>query len=69
MKTFNAFALPFVLTALPVSAELVNDPETGLRTGTISVNGETYRISPLANLPDANLAGANRIWPPKTGPL
>ncbi len=55
----NAFALLFVLTVLPVSAELVTDPETGLRTGTITVNGETYTIEPNARLWNANLAGAD----------
>ena len=64
MKTLNAFALLFVLTALPVSAELVSDPETGLRTGAITVNGQTYEIGPnafprFANLSDADLRRAN----------
>ena len=59
MKTLNAFALLFVLTVLPVSAELVTDPETGLRTGTITVNGATYNIRPGANLIGANLSNAD----------
>ena len=59
MKTLKAFALLFVLTVLPVSAELVTDPETGFRTGTTTVNGNTYEIGPGANLIDANLSGAD----------
>ena len=64
MKTLKAFALLFVLTVLPVSAELVTDPETGLRTGTIIVNGAINEIGPgvnlnFADLRDANLSGAN----------
>ena len=59
MKTLNAFALFFVLTALPVSAELVTDPETGLRTGTITVFDKTYGIGPGVNLEGANLRDAD----------
>ena len=59
MKTLKAFALLFVLTALPVSAELVTDPVTGLRTGTITVNGQTYEIGPFADLNEADLSDAN----------
>jgi len=50
MKTLKAFALFFVLATLPVSAELVQDPETDLKTGTITANGETYVIKPGADL-------------------
>ena len=35
------------------------DPNTGLRTGRIEVNGGTYTIGPEANLSGANLSGAN----------
>ena len=35
------------------------DPESGLRTGKIEVNGRIYRIYPGANLFNANLSGAN----------
>ena len=59
MKTLKAFALLFVLTALPVAAELVTDPETGLRSGTITVNGNTYEIGPGANLSGADLDNAD----------
>jgi uncharacterized protein YjbI with pentapeptide repeats len=64
MKFLKAFALLFVLTVLPVSAELVIDPGTNLRTGTISRNGRTYEIRPgadltFADLSDANLSDAN----------
>ena len=59
MKFLNTFALLFVLTVLPVSAELVTDPTTGLRTGTITVNGATYNIRPGANLIGANLSNAD----------
>ncbi|MFP6872640.1 MAG: pentapeptide repeat-containing protein [Verrucomicrobiales bacterium] len=61
MKTLNAPALLFVLTALPVTAELATDFETGFRTGTITVNGETYEIGPGVDLQEANLQGA-ALW-------
>ena len=51
MKTLNAFALLFVLTALPVSAQIGPD-------GTGVVNG--YQIGPDANLSDADLR--DTIW-------
>ena len=35
------------------------DPNTGLRTGRIEVNGGTYTIGPEANLSGANLSGAD----------
>ena len=35
------------------------DPDTGLRTGVIEVNGGTYTIEPNANLRRANLTGAD----------
>ena len=35
------------------------DPNTGLRTGRIEVNGGTYTIGPEANLGGANLSGAD----------
>ena len=50
MKTLKAFALLFVLTALPVSAQIGPD-------GTGVVNG--YQIGPDANLTGANLGDAN----------
>ena len=62
MKSLKAFALLFVLTVLPVSAELVFDPDTGLMSGIITVNGETYEIEPWTNLQDADLSGANLRW-------
>ena len=51
MKSLKAFALLFVLTALPVSAEIGPD-------GTGVVNG--YQIGPDANLSDADLR--DTIW-------
>ena len=50
MKSLKAFALLFVLTALPVSAEIGPD-------GTGVVNG--YQIGPDANLTGANLSDAD----------
>ena len=50
MKTLKAFALLFVLTVLPVSAQLGPD-------GTGVVNG--YQIGPDADLRFADLSGAN----------
>ena len=50
MKSLKAFALFFVLTVLPVSAQIGPD-------GTGVVNG--YQIGPGADLPFANLRGAN----------
>jgi len=35
------------------------DPDTGLRTGVIEVNGSTYTIGPFANLSGARLENAN----------
>ena len=35
------------------------DPNTGLRTGVIEVNGDTYTIGPNANFFNANLRGAD----------
>ena len=59
MKTLPALLAVFALSALPAWAELVTDPETGLRTGTLTVNGATYTIQPGADLRRANLSGAN----------
>ena len=59
MKSLNNLTLLFVLTALPVSAEVVTDSATGLRTGTITANGKTYVIKPDADLSDADLSGAD----------
>ena len=61
MKFLNAFALLFVLTVLPVSAQTRSpDPVTGLRSCTmVTVNGETHEIGPDADLSRANLFGAN----------
>ena len=38
---------------------LIEDPETGYRTGTIEINGDSYEIGPIANLFEANLEGAD----------
>ena len=35
------------------------DPNTGLRTGVIEVNGNTFTIGPGAFLPDTDLSGAD----------
>ena len=35
------------------------DPNTGLRTGVIEINGSAYTIAPFVNLQGANLAGAD----------
>jgi hypothetical protein len=48
MKSLNNLTLLFVLTALPVSAEVVTDSATGLRTGIITVNAQTYKIGAKA---------------------
>ncbi len=63
MKALQALlaVLLLGLTALPSSAELVTDPETGLRTGTITVNGRTYTIEPNADLFEADLEGID-LW-------
>ncbi len=52
MKPLQALLALFACAVLPTLAELVEDPETGLRTGTITVNGQTYTIEPNANLSD-----------------
>ena len=59
MKPLQALLSLFACAALPALGELVEDPETGLRTGTITINGRTYTIEPNANLRDANLSGAD----------
>ena len=59
MKTLQALLAVFALSALPALGELVEDPETGLRTGTLPVNGATYTIRPGAALRRANLSGAD----------
>ena len=56
--------LLFVLTSFTAFSqgewiEETVDPETGLRTGKIQVNGEVYEIKPNATLRDANLREAN----------
>jgi hypothetical protein len=50
MKQLQVLLSLFACAALPALGELVEDPETGLRTGTITVNGVTYTIEPNANL-------------------
>ena len=35
------------------------NPDTGLKTGTIEVNGDIFEIKPNTNLSGANLSGAN----------
>ena len=59
MKPLQALLAVFACAALPALGQLVEDPETGLRTGTITVNGQTYTIEPNANLSGANLSGAD----------
>ena len=54
----------FIITAISsfgqgVWIEENIDPDTGLRTGKIEVNGNVYEIKPEANLRFANLSGAN----------
>ena len=43
------------LSVIPSFSELVTNPRTGLRTGTITVFADTYTIEPGANLAGANL--------------
>ena len=57
----QAIVTSLVLTAGATLGQLVQDPASGLRTGTITVNGSTYTIGPEADLAGANLAGANLI--------
>ena len=59
MKPLQALLAVFACAALPALGQLVEDPETGLRTGTITVNGQTYPIEPSASLLHARLN-----WPP-----
>ncbi len=59
MKPLQTLLAVFACAALPALGQLVEDPETGLRTGTITVNGQTYTIEPNANLSGANLSGAD----------
>ena len=59
MKPLQALLAAFALSTLPALGELFADPETGLRTGTITVNDHTYTIGPDANLSGANLTEAN----------
>ena len=48
----------FACAALPALGELVEDPETGLLTGTITVNGQTHTIESNARLSGADLTAA-----------
>jgi len=50
-----------VLTAGPLFGQLVQDPDTGLRSGTINANGNTYAIASGTMLAGANLEDANLI--------
>ena len=59
MKPLQTLLAVFACAALPALGQLVEDPETGLRTGTITVNGQTYTIEPNANLSGADLTGAS----------
>ena len=71
MKTIQALLAVFALSALPALSQLVLNPETGLRTGTVTVNGNTSTIEPGLNLssldewgdwngnPNADFSGAN----------
>ena len=59
MKPLQTLLAVFACAALPALGQLVEDPETGLRTGTITVNGQTYTIEPNANLSWAYLSEAN----------
>ena len=54
----------FILTAISsfgqgVWIEENIDPDTGLRTGKIEINGNVYEIKPDADLFDASLEGAD----------
>ena len=49
------------LTAGPLFGQLVQDPDTGLRSGTITANGNTYAIASGTMLAGANLEDANLI--------
>ena len=56
--------LVVVLSSVTLHAQTVwteenIDPDWGLRTGTITVNGDTYTIFPGADLSGANLSGAD----------
>ena len=65
MKALHALLAVLLLasTALPSFAELVVDPATGLRTGTITVNGQTHTIGPNTpmgtDLSNADLSSAD----------
>ncbi len=62
MKPLQALLAAFALSALPALGELFADPETGLRTGTITANDQTYTIQPDANLSGADLRRAGLSW-------
>ena len=63
MKKLLAFLVvalsPVTLHAQGVWTQENIDPDTGLRTGVIQVNGSNYTIEPSANLSGADLSGAN----------
>lgn len=48
MKSLQALLAVFACAALSALGEFVEDSETGLQTGTITANGQTYTIEPHA---------------------
>ncbi len=58
MKPIQALLAAFALSALPALSQLVLDPETGLRTGTIRIDGRVHHIMPNSNLMFDDFIGA-----------
>ena len=62
MKSLLALLAVFSCAALSALGEFVEDSETGLQTGTITANGQTYTIEPHAtHVGDDLLVGLPRL--------
>lgn len=62
MKSLQALLAVFACAALSALGEFVEDSETGLQTGTITANGQTYTIEPHAtHVGDDLLVGLPRL--------